>query len=123
MAGESREGSGGSRNDGGPEHGGPVGCNRIGRRKIMDSFDKAVLESIRRNSGQVMQALGDDLVTDIKDIFAIHFSKQMNDVIEGKIYNVHVRTRDDRIRKIVLEESDKIFRERLRAILNLDTES
>jgi hypothetical protein len=89
----------------------------------MDSFDKAVLESIRRNSGQVMQALGDDLVTDIKDIFAIHFSKQMNDVIEGKIYNVHVRTRDDRIRKIVLEEADKIFRERLRAVLNENTES
>jgi hypothetical protein len=30
MAGESREGSGGSRNDRGPEHGGPVGCSGFG---------------------------------------------------------------------------------------------
>ena len=82
----------------------------------MENFDKAVLDALRRNSEKVMQALGQDLVTDIERIFAIHSFKQMDKIIEGKIKHGRVATRDDRIRKIAIEEANNVFRANIKSM-------
>jgi hypothetical protein len=82
----------------------------------MNNFDQAVLEALSRNSAKVMQVLGEDMVTDVERIFAIHFFKQVDKIIDGKIKHGRVTTRDDRIRKIAIEEAENVFRARIKGM-------
>lgn len=77
----------------------------------MSDFDKAVLDVLSRNSGQVMVALGDDLVQDIHSIFRAHYLVRMKEEIIIQLRNAKVMTRDDTIRRVATEASEKIVRE------------